>query len=265
VADVQKLHASDSNAGATFQVASQFNLLEMVSPHLMPEDGVGIYEDDRTQGPACGISAGAGTIYRNYFVRVNGGQTHDNQIDCLAGIGSLLGNDENRLWEMKNGYALATAVGLQEITDYLKHCGEAKRDELRQQLRVGIQGNTQVTLAGSSHVVSQVYCSALPVAYSAHDGGLWEEFARLILEAAYEATLCAAVINASETGNHRVYLTLLGGGAFGNQTPWILAALRRALGTYENFELEIGLVSYGSSKAEIREFVATFDERPRVK
>src|SRR5690349_4500420 len=70
VADVQDLHVDSSNAGALFQVASQFNLLEMVSPAITPEHGVGIYENDRTQGPACAIAAGAGTIYRNYFVNV---------------------------------------------------------------------------------------------------------------------------------------------------------------------------------------------------
>ena len=55
VADVQHLHADESNAGSLFQVASQFNLLEMGSPSMTPEDGVGIYEHDHTQGPACAI------------------------------------------------------------------------------------------------------------------------------------------------------------------------------------------------------------------
>ncbi len=52
-----------------FQVASQFNLLEMISPNVTPDDGIGIYENDPTQGPACAIACGAGTIYRNYLVR----------------------------------------------------------------------------------------------------------------------------------------------------------------------------------------------------
>src|SRR4051812_20478822 len=37
VADVQQLHADPSNAGSLFQVASQFNLLEMGSPRYTPE------------------------------------------------------------------------------------------------------------------------------------------------------------------------------------------------------------------------------------
>jgi len=47
IANVQHLHANESNAGSLFQVASQFNLLEMVSPDVTPEQGVGRYEYDR--------------------------------------------------------------------------------------------------------------------------------------------------------------------------------------------------------------------------
>ena|SRR5450759_772187 len=65
--DVRQMHRSPGNAGAMFQVASQFNLLEMVSPTVTPEQGVTRYQYDRTQGPACAIAAGAATIYRNYL------------------------------------------------------------------------------------------------------------------------------------------------------------------------------------------------------
>jgi len=72
VGDIQSIHKQAKNNGAMFQVASQFNLLEMVSPMITPENGVGIYENDYTQGPACAIACGAGTIYRNYFADTNG-------------------------------------------------------------------------------------------------------------------------------------------------------------------------------------------------
>ena len=133
-----------SNDGALFQVASQFNLLEMMSESVTPEQGVGIYENDRTQGPACAISCGAGTIYRNYFANVNGqiGQSARNQIDCIADIGIALNNSGNRLWKMKNGYALASHNGLVEISKRLRGSTEKELDELRQLLRIGIQWNT---------------------------------------------------------------------------------------------------------------------------
>lgn len=213
VADVRDLHTDIANANALFQVASQFNLLEMICPTRAPEDGIGIYENDHTQGPACAIACGAGTIYRNYFVPVNGqiGQSRANQIDCLADIGNALGNTDNRLWKMQNGYALATDDGLKEISERLRACGEQELDDLIKLLRVGLQWRTQVTLNDCAHRVSQAYCSALPVAYSKQPSQLWTEFATLVLEAAYEATLCAAILNLQNTGNQRVFLTLLGG------------------------------------------------------
>jgi hypothetical protein len=148
VANVQDLHVEESNANSLFQVASQFNLLEMASPHITPERGVGIYENDRTQGPACAIAAGAGTIYRNYFAPVNRqvGQSAENQTDCLSGIGEALGNSKSRLWKMKNGYALVSKEGLIEISKRLRESSENELDELRKLLRIGIQWNTQVTL-----------------------------------------------------------------------------------------------------------------------
>ncbi|MFT5733640.1 MAG: hypothetical protein ACI8WY_002320, partial [Planctomycetota bacterium] len=86
VADVRDLHADPANAGATFQVASQFNFLEMMAPEVTPDDGVTLYASDATQGPACAVACGAATIYRNYLVPVDGapGQTEVRQMDGLA-------------------------------------------------------------------------------------------------------------------------------------------------------------------------------------
>jgi hypothetical protein len=260
IASVQALHADPANAGALFQVASQFNLLEMASPGATPELGVGIYENDPTQGPACAVAAGAGTIYRNYFAPVNGqiGQSAGKQIDCLADLGRALDNTGSRLWQMRNGYALAERDGLIEISDRLRASSDSELDELRGLLRIGLQWNTQVTLPGCTHLVSQAYCSALPVAYSSHPASLWESFARLVLEAAYEATLCAAILNCAavlnrqRAGERQVYLTLLGGGAFGNQPEWILDALRRALRLYAGWDLDVAIVSYRSSNPGVQ-------------
>ncbi len=260
VADVQALHADPVNAGSLFQVASQFNLLEMTSPSVTPEHGVGIYENDHTQGPACAIAAGAGTIYRNYFAPVNGqeGQRAGNQIDCLADLGETLGNTGNRLWLMQNGYALASASGLNEISERLRASSEQDLDELRKLLRIGIQRNTQVTLKGCKHLVSQAYCSALPVAYSRHAAHLWEPFARLVLESCYESTVCAAILNSRSTGNRALFLTLVGGGAFGNRSEWITDAIDRALRRYQQVDLDVSIVSYRSSNPRVQHLLGGF-------
>ncbi|MEZ6125097.1 MAG: hypothetical protein R3C49_18275 [Planctomycetaceae bacterium] len=258
VGDVRKLHVDPNNANAFFQVASQFNLLEMTGPEVTPERGVGIYEWDGTQGPTCAIAAGAGTIFRNYFAPVNGriGQTADNQIDCLAGIGQLLGNTNQRLWKMSNGYALPSADGLAEINSILQGRTESEIDQLRQALQIGLQWNAQVTADNCSHSVSQAYCSALPVAYGRHPVPQWTRFAELILEASYEATFCAAIINAHRTGNPTVYLTMIGGGVFGNDLNWIMTAIRRSLALYPTCGLDIAMVSYGKPRPVVQQLVS---------
>ena len=102
--DVRSMHSDRQYAGALFQVASQFNMLEMVHPGVTPEEGVTGYQFDHTQGPACAMAAGAATIYRNYLVPVGNqdGQTSDRQIDGLAELGAklaeMLGVDITDLW-----------------------------------------------------------------------------------------------------------------------------------------------------------------------
>ncbi|XOV89790.1 MAG: hypothetical protein ACFHX7_07860 [Pseudomonadota bacterium] len=246
VGDVQALHCDAGNADALFQVASQFNLLEMVSQDTTPEEGIAIYQFDRTQGPACAIAAGAGTIYRNYFVPLDGqvGQSESNQVNCLADIGKSLGNEGNQLWQMRNGYALPTADGLALIADRLAGMSEDGIDDLRCQLRVGVQWNTEVTLMNAGHKVTQVYCSALPVAYTGFPAEHWRAFACLVLEAAYEATICAGILNAANTGNNQVFLTMLGGGAFGNRIEWIADAMASVIERYRQWALDIVIVSF---------------------
>lgn len=126
-----------------------------------------------------------------------------------------------------------------------------QRDVLKSNLQIGLQWNSEVTLPLSQHTVSQAYCSALPVAYSSIAPAKWEAFARLVLEGAYEATLLAACLNFVRTGSPKLYLTLLGGGAFGNSTHWILESMEKALHKVENVPLQVRIVSYGKSQAEV--------------
>jgi len=239
VGDSAALHRAPENAGALFQAASQFNLLEMVGPYVTPEDGVGGYEHDPTQGPACALACGGGTIYRNYFAEVDGGlgQTAERQIDCLADLGAELGEG---LWRMSNGYALATAEGLERISARLGSADEAELEHLRGLLRIGVQHDVEVL--DTQHLVTQVYGSALPVAYGDPPTPAWEPFARLVLEASYEATLRAARIWQSTP----VFLTFLGDGAFGNPAEWIEDAIARALERVRG--LDVRLVSYPHPK-----------------
>jgi hypothetical protein len=257
--DVRRMHRSPENAGALFQVASQFNLLEMVSPDVTPEHGVTRYQSDPTQGPACAIAAGAATIYRNYFAPFGGsqGQTARRQLDGLADLGDALSSATKLpvgdLWTMQNGYALGTQTGLDAIAQHLGTLTTDQIDLLRGKLRIGIHHDVEVTEAAGPDRprVSQLFCSALPVAYSRVPPAHWEPFAVLVLEAAYEATMWATVLNAQRGASNVIFLTLLGGGAFGNHGNWIHAAIRRALKLMTAYDLDIRLVSYGTPSKEI--------------
>ncbi len=262
VGDITILHKDISNNGAVFQAASQFNLLEMVGPQVTPEKGVGIYEYDNTQGPACAVACGAGTIYRNYFVDLQGqtGQTETNQIDCLEKLGQYFGNENGTLWKMKNGYALVTIEGLSTIDQKIRSLTKEEYQIAKGKLKVGIQKDTQVTISNDDLFVTQVYCSALPIAYSFIDYIKWESFARLILEATYEATFHVAVQNYHLTGNKILYLTLVGGNAFGNPSHWIFDAIRQSLDKFSNVPLDVRMVSYKSSNPATSEFVMAFNE-----
>jgi hypothetical protein len=266
VGDVRRLHAAREHAGALFQVASQFNLLEMVAPHVTPEDGVTRYEHDPTQGPACAIAAGAATIYRNYFVPIGdgAGQTRDRQLDGLAHVGEALSRAIHRptadLWSMQNGYALCTRDGLDSIAAYIKALSKDDLAALRGKLRLGLHRDVEVTDADgpTRPIVSQCFCSALPVAYSRVPSNHWQAFATLILEAAYEATLLAAVAIAQHGGSNEVFLTRLGGGAFGNADAWIDSAMRRALQATADTALDVRIVSYGAPSRGLLELAASF-------
>jgi len=140
--EARAMHADPELEGALFQVASQFNLLEMAGPSVSPEDGVTRYGGDHTQGPACAIAAGGRTAPR-----------------CRG-----------------------------------HRCARRR---------------TTPRLAG--------VLFALPVAYGSGRQSAWEPFARLVLEATYEATLSAAVEQSLAGRSNTVLLTRVGGGVFGNR------------------------------------------------
>jgi hypothetical protein len=264
--DVRKLHQQPEYAGALFQVASQFNVLEMPSPSVTPEAGVTGYQHDRTQGPACALAAGAATIYRNYFVPCHGGvgQTGDRQLDGLAdlcaALSELTGLPVPDLWRMQNGYALASNEGLQAISAVLGAMDADRLDSLRARLRIGVHADVEVTDVDDhpGPVVSQAFCSALPVAYTRVPPALWAPFASLVLEGAYEATLLAAAENAQAGGSNVVLLTHLGGGVFGNDDGWIHGAMHRALELARGWALDVRIVCYSSPSRGTRDLAAAF-------
>ena len=258
--------------GGVVQAASQLNYLEFSDPSKTPEDGVAPYEHDRTQGPACATFAAAGTLYRNYLVKrssakgetgeVRRGQTAADQLNSLRDLTSYLdtryGEAMPTPWNVRNGYIFGNADGLTALNAAL----EADADlagELIRRLRVGVQLDTQSTAEGAGTeyckdpttgkwdsrraagcpdvlTTTQVYCSAIGLDYDrGTPSDLWTPFAKLVLEAAYEATFLIGLlerasaeargINLASRRGVDVYATLLGNGVFGNPISWVRDAI----------------------------------------
>ena len=182
---------------------------------------------------------------------------------------------------VKNGYTSATKDDLITLNERIKDLGPrtpsagtggssgssgSDRETMMDRLRVGVQRDTQVTCtklatgkdepwykvsAREPVLVTQVYASALSVQYAIADGNTtkkdWAPFAQLVLDAAYEATLHAAVLYArppEANGRRKVVLTALGGGVFGNEPAWISAAIVRALKLFKNAGLDVVINEY---------------------
>lgn len=264
VADAAQLHRQPEAHGALVQVASQFNLLEMPSPDVTPEAGITAYAHDNTQGPACALACAAGALLRNYLVALptGVGQTAQRQINTLQSVLAALEGMGLTGFEMRNGYLMAPTTTMQATAQKLRALDAAQWDQLRQQLQIGVQHHSQVTAADApaGQRLTQAYCAALPIAYNQGHLKDWEPMARLVLEATYEAALLAGVLNAQSTGNPRVYLTMVGGGVFGNSPEWILQAIERALRCVEGHSLDVVQVCYRAIPGHVAQSVKQFGE-----
>jgi ABC-type uncharacterized transport system permease subunit len=80
----------------------------------------------------------------------------------------------------------------------------------------------------------------------------------MILEATYEATFWAAINNMNKGITKKVFLTLVGGGVFGNPDSWLYDAITLNLKKFENSGLDVIFVSYGSSNSLVRKIINEF-------
>jgi hypothetical protein len=273
--DVKRFHQNPLLADSLFQVAGQFNMLEMVRPEVTPSMGITIYKDDHTQGPACAMACPAGTLFRNYFVNDHGQDTPEHQLngleDAHALIKGSLGHgyqssgqtSPHMFWTMRNGYCFPTSEHtLAAVCGFLQPHLKENRRSFMDVIKYGIQWNTQVGLNAEQRV-NQIYCSALPISYYADMMGIDEEeaaakmtnFATVVLDAAYEATLAAGALLSLHRGKRvKVFLTLVGGGAFGNPPEWIRESIRKACHKFSAYPLDVIMVDFEPDKGYVEPF-----------
>ena len=249
------------------QAASQFNLLEMGNESITPEKGITIYAMDNTQGPRVALSSPAATFFRNYFIFNGKPQISGTQINTLD---TLLNNEKIKDWIhpigegsiYQNGYYFPRLKGEKPIAI------DGIQDIMDENLKVGIHWNAP-SITNPVIRLCQVYCSGLPIRnILAMKGRTKAEqdkykkriapFATALLTSAYKCTLQAAVhkLNAYNPGNktHRctVYLTAVGGGAFGNDMQWIQEAVTAALAEFEAYPLDVKMIWYGKEDNELQ-------------
>lgn len=59
-----------------------------------------------------------------------------------------------------------------------------------------------------------------------------------------------------------MFLTLIGGGVFGNEIDWIIDSIQRVLVLYQGYNLNVVMVSYGRSKPHVRQLVSEMSKTP---
>jgi len=256
------------------QAASQFNFLEMPSPHTVPEAGISNYENDRTQGPACATACAAGTTYRNYLVPVpfqsdgERGQTRKRQLNGLQGVEDYLTRDlglGSVPWSVKNGYIESSRKKLESLNKLLLK-DEKLSEEIISRIRIGIQQDTIVTddTPSFNTQVTQTYNSATSIGYSSLSSKLWGQISQIILDATYEATLLEGILQSREGAPPPiVLLTKVGGGVFRNKDAWIQRAMARGIERVKFYgvALDVRIVHFGTNFDEGYEELATLSCR----
>jgi hypothetical protein len=237
--DVTALQADPANAGAFFQVASNFNCLEGVAP-------LTAYTHARAQGELAAVSAFPGTILRYYGL---------GQIDLLHNLPPI--------------FRLAGAGPLRSLSFRGRSAAEleqAAQFDYRQ-VEVGIHLSTEVTFGavlGNQHevcahqqIISQIYTSALNIGLNPLDrNGSTEAIARNMLRASYEGTLLAtALYGEQDDRRQQLFLTLMGCGVFNNRLEWVADVLEALRADIQALNLDVTLVVFDGNGAGMANFL----------
>ena len=218
---------------------------------------------DRTQGPQASVGAGAAAITRVHAAFYQKGkswrQTRRRQVELLHDLGEY--------YTVENGYVVQNGME-RELPRSLE-----ERDDLLDRCCVGLHSGVQVTFCGLDgetlhllppsqppQIIDQVFCAAMNIAQGAtgeHNlslpGGV--DKADFLLRAAYRGTYLAAIANKCT----RLFLTLIGGGVFGNRLDKIYKTIREEHIKWTmsptNTLTDVFIVHWSANGAEINTFV----------
>lgn len=230
--DITQVQTDRANEHATFQVASNLNTMEPPNEDITPEDGnfVTLYLDDKTQGPMASISAAPAAIARVYCMFHSEKddpsmwyQTGEEQISMLSKL--------NTYYTTSNGY----------VVNYGGEKSFEKKDidKLCQKVHIGIQYDLDAMYGKRADgkmdklkrpvKINQVFCAGMNKGQG-ENGATNKELdaddtkSTLLLRACYQGTYYGAICMGSE----KLFLTLVGGGVFGNSFDSIVDEIVKA-------------------------------------
>lgn len=288
--DVSYLQALEKNRDSLFVIASNFNCVETLSASDDVEEKFIVnYLYDPTQGPAGALPGAAGTILRHYGVnkekfpkdvsKWRQKSDGEQQVNLLEGLGI----------KTKNGYILDNIDNILKITERLEKGDENLKNKFKIGYHGNVQvtankvdfSNGAVSFTyNENQKINQAYVAA--VSLNDHDirailnkslaekrknyfKGLSKEekeeclatnfefckkvltdFAKQITKLNYESIFKSAVAK----GVKKVYLPLLGCGAFDNDYHWVIDAINENKKFIEENGLEVVLNVVGDGASE---------------
>ena len=225
--DVGVLQSTLKSSDKTMvQVASNFNCLEVPSRYSFPDCGDLVEEahTDCTQGPAACFGPLAAYLYRAHFY--DGGQIGNKQVNLLRNTASFFGTPIN---------------GKLTLDGSEKSIGNT--NDVADLVEVGLHTNAAIIFGRNENglnyeldepypIIDQIFSASINL----NDYGKktskdnLTKINRTLLRAAYESAYLAAIYRKRKV----LYLTLVGGGVFGNPIPMILEEIVRAHKCYTN-------------------------------
>lgn len=248
VIDLQFKYAQYGKSNSLFQVASNFNGLEnthskseCTNPTFLHD-----YIFDKTQGPKASMGCGASAISRlNCYKGYQDIQTPNNGLNILKYL--------DRDFTISNGYALMNEDQLNSPLSFDRNNLSLVRSKCKYILQrecdvtYNSRGDMDFSIVPPGYRVDQIFCSALNLSEHCYRNQhqYLNEKSRFILNLAYYSTFLAA----SKYKYDNLFLTMIGGGVFGNKPVDIVSEIGLAL-QYVKFthKIDINLVCYDKSQ-----------------
>lgn len=239
--DIITCETNPENDGSTFQIASNFNCLDHIPSQKPPNGLLSNYPTHFEQGGPGTVACGPALLYQQYFISHVSGQIGQMEEDI-----ELLSRTP---MTVEDGY-------IREIPEFFDY----SNPNLYQ---IGVHQNIDVTLgrAGidcdqyrivNDQRIHQAFCSTISFG-SVYDTEFNLNVASSILKTEYRLTILAAMENSIKYPDRKVskkvFLCLLGTGAFFNPISLVSNAISDCTDIIKKSGLEVNLVCFNQKIA----------------